>query len=66
MSTIPAICAATLAMLSTGASAHEIGTTRVAVVFQESRTYDIEVVTDAASLLEKLEFGGAPAEVTAW
>src|SRR5437879_3065640 len=36
------------------AHAHEIGTTRVAVTFQEGRVYDIEVVTDAQSLLEKL------------
>lgn len=35
--------------------AHEIGTTRVSVVFQESALYEIEVVTDAAPLLEKLE-----------
>lgn len=36
------------------AHAHEIGTTRVAVTFQEGRAYDIELVTDAQSLLEKL------------
>ena len=35
--------------------AHEIGTTHVSVLFQEGRTYDIEIVTDAASLVEKLE-----------
>ena len=35
--------------------AHEIGTTRVSVLFQEGRTYDIEIVTDAAALVEKLE-----------
>jgi hydrogenase/urease accessory protein HupE len=35
--------------------AHEIGTTRVAVVFDEGRIYDIEIVTDAVSLVEKLE-----------
>ncbi len=42
--------------------AHEIGTTRVAVLFQEGRTYDVEIVTDAASLVEKLEASaGRPA-----
>jgi hydrogenase/urease accessory protein HupE len=41
------------------AGAHEIGTTRVAVTFHEERTYDIEVVTDAAALAEKMA-GGAP------
>jgi HupE/UreJ protein len=36
------------------AHAHEIGTTRVSVVFRDG-TYHIEIVTDAAALLEKLE-----------
>src|SRR5712691_5110102 len=35
--------------------AHEIGTTRVSVLFQEGRTYDVAIVTDAAALVEKLE-----------
>ena len=35
--------------------AHEIGTTRVSVRFEDDRRYEIEVVTDAAALLEKLE-----------
>jgi hydrogenase/urease accessory protein HupE len=35
--------------------AHEIGTTRVSVVFHEGRQYDVEIVTDAAALVEKLE-----------
>jgi hydrogenase/urease accessory protein HupE len=34
--------------------AHEIGTTRVSAILRDGR-YDIEVFTDAASLLEKLE-----------
>jgi hydrogenase/urease accessory protein HupE len=34
--------------------AHEIGTTRVSVVFQQSASYEIELVTDAMSLVEKL------------
>jgi hydrogenase/urease accessory protein HupE len=37
------------------AQAHEIGTTRVTVVFQESASYEIEIVTDAAALVEKLQ-----------
>lgn len=35
--------------------AHEIGTTRVSVRFNEDRTYDVEIVTDATALAEKLE-----------
>jgi hypothetical protein len=35
--------------------AHEAGTTRVSVTFHDDRRYEIEVVTDAAALLEKLE-----------
>src|SRR2546426_2902182 len=52
----PALCAAVAALLyGPVVRAHEIGTTRVAVFFQEDRTYAIEIVTDAASLVEKLE-----------
>jgi len=52
----PAMWTAVMAALCGPAIlAHEIGTTRVAVVFHEGRTYDIEVVTDAVSLVEKLE-----------
>ena len=36
------------------ASAHEIGTTRVAVRFQQDRAYDVEITTDATALAEKL------------
>ena len=35
--------------------AHEIGTTRVSVLLHEGRTYEVEIVTDAATLVEKLE-----------
>lgn len=35
--------------------AHEIGTTRVAATFEEPGRYEIEIVTDAAALAEKLE-----------
>jgi hydrogenase/urease accessory protein HupE len=34
--------------------AHEIGTSRVAAVFQDHQTYAVEVVTDATALHEKL------------
>jgi hydrogenase/urease accessory protein HupE len=44
-----------IALASTGVSAHEVGTTRVSVVFQEDRTYDIEIAADATALVEKLE-----------
>ena len=37
------------------ADAHEIGTTRVAVSFAQPGRYDVEIVTDAAALAEKLE-----------
>src|SRR5437867_1010509 len=35
--------------------AHEIGTTRVSVWFNEDRTYAVDIVTDATALVEKLE-----------
>jgi hydrogenase/urease accessory protein HupE len=35
--------------------AHEIGTSRVSVQFNADRTYDVEIVTDATALAEKLE-----------
>jgi hypothetical protein len=35
--------------------AHEPGTTRVSVLVREGRSYDIEIVTDATALVEKLE-----------
>src|SRR6185369_6038309 len=45
-----------IALFGTAAAhAHEIGTTRVAVVFQQDRAYNIEIVTDAVTLVEKLE-----------
>jgi hypothetical protein len=41
--------------------AHEIGTTRVSALFHDSRSYDIEIMTDAVSLVEKLDtLAGAP------
>jgi hydrogenase/urease accessory protein HupE len=46
---------AVIAFFGGAIDAHEIGTTRVSVLFQENRTYDVEIVTDADALLEKLE-----------
>jgi hydrogenase/urease accessory protein HupE len=34
--------------------AHELGTTRVAILLQERQAYNVEIVTDAAALVEKL------------
>jgi hydrogenase/urease accessory protein HupE len=42
----------------TSVKAHEIGTTRVLAVFQQDRTYNIEIVTDADALLQKLNATG--------
>jgi len=50
-----AACVAAVLASSAAARAHEIGTTRVSVVLEDDRRYAIEVVTDAAALLEKLE-----------
>lgn len=45
-----------IVLLCAGAtSAHEIGTSRVSVLFHEGRTYEIEIVTDAGALDEKLQ-----------
>jgi len=49
-----------LVLWAASASAHEIGTTRVAALLQDGR-YDIEVVTDAPSLVDKLN--GAPMSI---
>jgi hydrogenase/urease accessory protein HupE len=47
--------AATVFLSGAMLEAHEIGTTRVSVAFRNSASYDIEIVTDAAALVEKLE-----------
>jgi hydrogenase/urease accessory protein HupE len=47
-----------VALVLSGGSAvqaHEIGTTRVAVRFNDDRTYTVDIVTDATALAEKLE-----------
>lgn len=49
---------------TTIATAHEIGTTRVSTRF-EGESYAIEITTDAASLIEKLDaVGGSPTDAT--
>jgi hydrogenase/urease accessory protein HupE len=40
---------------ATSVHAHEIGTNRVSVVFENNGSYQIEVVTDAMALIDKLE-----------
>lgn len=48
--------------------AHEIGSTRVAVLLKEGQTYHIEIVTDAMALVEKLAAsidGSTPADTCA-
>lgn len=58
---------AAILLCSTLASAHEIGTTRVTAVFQQNGKYDVEIVTDASALIDKLEDatgGKAPAKIT--
>lgn len=45
----------TVLLCSLIAQAHEIGTTRVAILLHENKTYEIEIVTDATALAEKLE-----------
>ena len=61
----PALGAVVVSLLCGAAvRAHEIGTTRVSVLFQAGRTYDVEIVTDAVALAEKLEAsaGSSPAD----
>ena len=59
--------AACAALLCCGVvRAHEIGTSRVSVAFTEARAYDIEIVTDASALADKLEAatgGSAPSNL---
>jgi len=48
--------AAVVALFFGGAiRAHEIGTTRVSVLFEKGRAYDIQIVTDATALVERLQ-----------
>jgi len=48
-----------LLLIAGTVQAHEIGTTRVAVLIHDDRTYDVEIVTDATALAEKLEAVGS-------
>ncbi len=52
---VAAACLLTSALAGVQVVAHEMGTTRVSVVFHDDRRYEIEIVTDAAALLDKLE-----------
>jgi hypothetical protein len=53
--------AAVITVFIAAPQAHEIGTTRVSVLFsQDTRTYQIEIVTDATALVEKLEAAAGP------
>lgn len=57
-SVLPRLAACVVISLLAGGmvlDAHEIGTTRVSALLQNGRGYDIEIVTDAASLLDKLD-----------
>lgn len=48
-------CTVVVTLLSTTTvRAHEIGTTRVSIFFQKGETYNVEIVTDATALVEKL------------
>ena len=64
---LSALVFASLVLLSSVViHAHEAGTTRVSVVLHENRTYDIDVVTDAGALVEKLNaLADKPAPVNA-
>jgi hypothetical protein len=50
----------TTCLSSLSLNAHEIGSTRVSVVFSEAGTYEIDLVTDAGALIEKLQTSGSP------
>lgn len=45
-------------LLTSSARAHEIGTTQVAVSFAGERRYEIQIVTDAVALVDKLQAAG--------
>lgn len=65
----PALCMIVIVLLSgTGLYAHEMGTTRVSVVIHDDQTYEVEIVTDATALAEKLEASAGrslPADMSA-
>ena len=49
------VCAVLVLCAGRVLSAHEIGTTRVNALFAADGTYHVDLITDAASLLEKVE-----------
>ncbi len=62
---IAACFAAAIVFLSaTAGEAHEIGTTRVSVVLGENASYEVEIVTDATALIEKLDVASGRPPVT--
>lgn len=60
-------CAVVVALVcGTAVRAHELGTTRVSVLLHADGTYSVEILTDAASLVEKLAASsGAPFDADA-
>jgi len=54
---LPVAVFVSVAVYACGAAvlAHELGTTRVSILLHEGQTYHVEIVTDAAALVEKLE-----------
>jgi hydrogenase/urease accessory protein HupE len=54
-SVVIGVCVLGAGPLLTPLKAHEIGTTRVAVIALDESRFDIEVATDATALLEKME-----------
>jgi len=49
------VCSLLLLLSAATVRAHELGTTRVSILAVEGKTYDVEIVTDAAALVEKLD-----------
>ena len=52
---LPRFTLAILLLFAVRLEAHEIGNTRVSASFPEGKAYEIEIITDAAALVEKLE-----------
>ena len=58
------VCSLLLLLGAATVRAHELGTTRVSILLHEGQTYDVEIVTDAAALVEKLDqSSGQPSPV---
>jgi hydrogenase/urease accessory protein HupE len=56
-------CLVVLSLAGASAVAHEIGTTRVSLSLVDPGRYEVEIVTDALALLEKLRGSGDEADV---